>query len=118
MLYEILVEEVVGWDMRKDSPSRQTGHFGTLFAFPILLRNRTKRVFTAIYLSGLKDLMIFNIHCSLENKKEKQAAKQTIQKYMEKILTTELFPSHPKELKKFLIMIVLYLYIRIEVCQW
>jgi hypothetical protein len=43
MLLEILVEEVVGWDMRRDSTTKNVGYFGACLAFSLSVEEQGRK---------------------------------------------------------------------------
>jgi hypothetical protein len=49
MLLQILVEEVVGWDMRNGEPTKKAGHFGILSSIFVFSRRTMTKEFTRSY---------------------------------------------------------------------
>jgi hypothetical protein len=48
MLLQILVEEVVGWDMQIHLTTKKAGYFGVCLAFSLSVEDRGERLYMAI----------------------------------------------------------------------
>ena len=100
ILLEILMSEVIGWDMRNNCPNGKQGYCG----YPEALNSgfeeqgrRTVHVHMSVWIRGynrLKETMFFGLD------REKVKARRELQKFSEHISTTQLFPTQWGALNK------------------
>jgi hypothetical protein len=91
MLLRILVEEVVGWDMRKDKRMKKPGYFGICQAFSLSIEEQGRKSLhghMTAWIEGYKELqrMLF-----FEIGMKRVLVERTLQKYFDHVGTTELF---------------------------
>jgi hypothetical protein len=91
MCLQILVEEVVGWDMRKDQRTKKPGYFGICLAFLLSIEEQGRKSLhghMTAWIEGYKELqrMLF-----LETGLKRWLVEHTLQKYFDHVGTTELF---------------------------
>ena len=91
MLLQILVEEVVGWDMRKDKRMQKPGYFGICEAFSLSIEEQGRKSLhghMTAWIEGYKELqrMLF-----FETGMKRTLVERTLHTYFDHVGTTELF---------------------------
>ena len=91
MLYHIVMEEVVGWDVRRNRPTDHIGLFGRVIAVSGAIeeqKRKTIHVHLMAHVEGYMELQ----HESLfsRNEKKRRIADDTLLRYYKRIVTTEL----------------------------
>ena len=109
VLFEILMEEVIGWDMKKNKPKmkkvgknevRVKGYFGDVFALSFAIEEqgrKTLHVHMTLWIEGFKQLQS---QYFFGNKSEKKNAKEVICAYSEHVASTALFPEDGRKTVK------------------
>ena len=101
VLFNILAEEVIGWDLKRNQPTDTPGFFGPIYALSFAVEEQGRKTLhghMSLWIEGYRDIqhqVFFG-----ESDKNKRHAKRILGKYHEHIATTELFPSNNRTLQK------------------
>jgi hypothetical protein len=99
MLSQTLVEEVVCWDMRRHLTTKKAGYFGGCLAFSLSVEEqgwKTLHGHMTAWIAGYKELqrMLF-----FEVSNKRLLVERTLQKYFDRIATTEFFGTNNSTLR-------------------
>ena len=106
MLLDILLEEVIGWDRKRNKPMykkvgkeevRVKGYFGDVFAMSFAVEEqgrKTLHVHMTLWIEGFKRLQDMYFFAG---KTKKNKAKHEIQHYTEHVGSTSFFPDNDKQ---------------------
>ena len=100
LLLEILLSEVIGWDMKHNCPNGKDGFFGIPEALSFAVEEqgrKTLHVHMSIWIRAYKEL---KKQLFFGNLRQKRDAKGELQAYNEHICSTSLFPTEADAVKK------------------
>ena len=100
LLFDILCEEVIGWDRRKKKPTEKPGLFGECFAVAIAFEEQGRKTVHAHATLWIKNYRKIQEQIFFADQQKKAAADRLLAEYYERIVSTELFPKTKRELQR------------------
>ena len=98
ILFDILMEEVVGWDTKNNCATEKMGFFGKVYALSLAIEEqgrKTLHVHMTLWIQGYRELQN---DFFFKTGREKEDASRTLQRYHEHVASTKLFPERKDEL--------------------